>query len=64
MSAFDFKFHRAAFQVSAFQLSAFELVLSAFPVSALLFAMGFQLGALHLCRGWTQAITLTDWAAS
>jgi hypothetical protein len=23
--------------------------------------MGFQLGAVHLSRGWTQAITLTDW---
>ena len=25
--------------------------------------MGFQLGAVHLCRGWIQAITLTDWTA-
>jgi hypothetical protein len=25
--------------------------------------MGFQLGAVHLSRGWTQAITLTDWTA-
>ena len=24
--------------------------------------LGFQLGASHLCRGWTQAITLTDWS--
>jgi hypothetical protein len=25
--------------------------------------LGFQLGAMHLCRGWNKAITLTDWTA-
>ena len=52
------------FRFQCFRFSVFDWLISAFPVSALLFAMGFQLGAVHLSRGWTQAITLTDWTAS
>jgi hypothetical protein len=54
----------SGFIVSDFQCLIGYFLFAAFKISALLFAMGFQLGALHFSRGWTQAITLTDWAAS
>jgi hypothetical protein len=48
-----------------FQLSTFQrLICDVRPLASDFCFPDFCFGALHLCRGWTQAITLTDWAAS